>query len=343
MESSAKRPRVDADAGPALGDGPARCPAPEMVSHNGYMVPADCNFEVGFLDRKNGSEMDRRICFQESGHNYYVDGRHVALSVTEWVGGFFRPFDAPGVARQLVRSAGFASGRGRNAQYRGIVEARDREGLSEDEVASRVMTFWEEKGLEASELGTRLHEAIEIHYNTSAELGPGYFAQESQGTLEWCRFMKYHDVMHSRGFRPYRTEMRIFSERYAVCGSVDMIFVDGDGEFRLRDWKRSASIGSRGYGYALAPFQRHGDGNFTKYSIQLHVYKAILELEYGMRIKDMAIVAFHPSLAYYEERSVANLSREVAEMFSLRERDVALARRTGLEGVPGSSTTSACI
>ncbi len=128
--------------------------------------------------------------------------------------------------------------------------------------------------------------------------------------------------MRSRGMRPFRTEMRIFSEFYRICGSVDMIFVDADGEYRLRDWKRSAKIGDKGFGKAEHPFHRHGTGSYIKYSIQLHVYKTILEREYGILIKDMAIVAFHPAKACFEERPALDLRGEVAEMFAMRRREI---------------------
>jgi hypothetical protein len=51
-----------------------------------------------------------------------------------------------------------------------------------------------------------------------------------------------------------------------------------------------------------------------KYSLQLNIYKYILETFYDIRVSKMFVVSFHPSMSSYCEFEIEDYSHEVACM-----------------------------
>jgi hypothetical protein len=72
------------------------------------------------------------------------------------------------------------------------------------------------------------------------------------------------------------------------------------------DWKRSKEIKKFGFKKGLGCCSHLQDCNFVHYTIQLNIYKYILEKNYGLKITDMYIVVFHPSNDSYLEYNIAN-------------------------------------
>lgn len=57
--------------------------------------------------------------------------------------------------------------------------------------------------------------------------------------------------------------------------------------------------------------------NFWHYSLQLNVYKAIIERKYGMKVRNLVLVQLHPEspTKNYKLFPCADLSEEVEDMF----------------------------
>ena len=83
---------------------------------------------------------------------------------------------------------------------------------------------------------------------------------------------------------PYRTEWMVYHEELRLAGSIDMIFENEDGSLQIYDWKRCKEISYDSY-YGKAAItsciSHLPDTNFWHYSLQLNVYKNILEIKYG--------------------------------------------------------------
>jgi hypothetical protein len=62
------------------------------------------------------------------------------------------------------------------------------------------------------------------------------------------------------------------------------------------------------------------DANFYHYSLQLNVYRTILEEKYGKIIKGMCLVRLHPNNYFdtYERIEVPFMNAEVAALFEHR-------------------------
>ena len=106
------------------------------------------------------------------------------------------------------------------------------------------------------------------------------------------------------------------------AGSIDMTYENKDGSIEIYDWKRSKGISKNGYGkHATTQCIKHlPDSNFYHYSLQLNTYKALLEKNYGKKIKGMYLVCLHPNNANrsYQKIEVADLQDEVKKLFDLR-------------------------
>jgi ATP-dependent exoDNAse (exonuclease V) beta subunit len=122
-------------------------------------------------------------------------------------------------------------------------------------------------------------------------------------------------VMQCLQLTPYRTEWKIYSDvlceakpdgkSYQICGMIDCIVQSKDGKFHMFDWKRSKKIDKFGYRTrGLGVCSHVSDCNFSHYTIQLNLYKYILETYYHVAIASMAIVVLHPQKRTFELHNI---------------------------------------
>ena len=100
-----------------------------------------------------------------------------------------------------------------------------------------------------------------------------------------------------------------------------MIFENPDGTIQIYDWKRCKSIEYEAYGdsRAITPCIAHmPDSNYWHYSIQLNMYKMILEEKYGKKVTGLYLVCLHPDNPYknYDRIEVPILTEEIQELLS---------------------------
>ena len=124
---------------------------------------------------------------------------------------------------------------------------------------------------------------------------------------------------------PYRTEWEVWSKEHLLCGSIDMVFRrKSNGKFLIYDWKRSKAIKTENtYQKGLAPLDHLDDCNYWHYTLQLNVYRWILENLYGMEIEGMALIVLHPDNKNYRRIKLNRLEDEVEDMLACRLRALA--------------------
>ena len=110
-------------------------------------------------------------------------------------------------------------------------------------------------------------------------------------------------------------------------GSIDMIFENPDGSLQIYDWKRCKEISyDNNFGQsAITPCIKHlPDTNFWHYSLQLNVYKRILEVKYGKKVTALFLVCLHPDSPYktYDRISVPILEKEIDDLFEVRKKQI---------------------
>lgn len=228
------------------------------------------------LNTINRHERDARIEFQKTGHRYMIDGSDEGyVSVTSLVHRYFPTFH-PGVAIDKMMS----SSKWEQSKYYGKTKCQ-------------IKAEWNHQRDESSHLGNRLHEQIERYL----------LMEEKAETVEFFYFLKWLEFR--AGWKTYRTEMPVFDEGVRVAGSIDCLFVDGDGKYYLVDWKRTKSLKMENvWEDGFGPFEGIDHCNYSHYSLQLNIYRYILKRHYGITVEGMYIVVLHPDNSGYVEQEV---------------------------------------
>jgi ATP-dependent exoDNAse (exonuclease V) beta subunit len=164
--------------------------------------------------------------------------------------------------------------------------------------------MWSSNGEAVSSAGTSLHYNIEQWMNTPNIHTHMDIMERMEDNMspygddipsEWTffiNFMKDHPL-----FTPYRTEWLIYDETIKIAGSIDMVYLNDDGTVSIYDWKRCKSITKVNLynKFALTPcISEMPDTNFWHYTLQLNIYRYILESKYGRQVSGLYLVQLHP-------------------------------------------------
>jgi hypothetical protein len=249
---------------------------------------------------KNAHPRDKFITFYEPTHTYTIKGSSDRIiSGTGFLHQFFGHFDAKAILKKM-----FSKPEKLAEKYRG-------------KTPEQIEAEWSENGRQASEMGTAVHLAIEQFLNGSDHLIPKTILLSP----EWRYFMNFWND-HGHDLEPYRTEWEVWSEEHLLCGSIDMVFRrKSDGKFLIYDWKRTREIKtSNKYQKGLAPLDHLEDCNYWHYTLQLNVYRWILENLYGLEVADLYLIIVHPDNKNYIRMRLNRLDDEVEDMLECRLR-----------------------
>jgi hypothetical protein len=123
---------------------------------------------------------------------------------------------------------------------------------------------------------------------------------------------------------PFRTEWFIYDKEYRIAGSIDMIYKDtNDDTYHIYDWKRTKPFKAKSYhddvGYGL--FSEIPNTNLWHYTLQLNVYKYLLEKNYDI-ISSMNLCRLHPESKNYQIVTVKDMKPFVEELFRIRKQQI---------------------
>ena len=133
------------------------------------------------------------------------------------------------------------------------------------------------------------------------------------------------EIVIGEELEPYRTEMLIYDEDVKITGSIDMLYRKKNGEFAIFDWKRSKEIsyeGFRGKKSHIECIKHLNDSNFWHYSLQLNIYRYILQKNYGFIVSDLRLVILHPDNDNYICLTVPFLDKEINDLFETRKNNL---------------------
>jgi ATP-dependent exoDNAse (exonuclease V) beta subunit len=276
------------------------------------------------LSVKNSHPRDANIQFIEKGHKYTIltepDVKYT--SVTTWNHSHFEQFDADKIIDTMMKSKGWKEGH----KYWGLT-------------ADQIKAQWNSNKDAVAGAGTDLHYEIECFQNddsfyfeyTNNELLSNYLDNNKEKhdfkPIEWQYFINFvKDFPH---LKPFRTEWLIYDDDVKISGSIDMVYENPDGTISIYDWKRCKNITriNNFNKFALPAAICHlPDSNFWHYALQLNTYKAILEKKYGKIVKELFLVRLHPDAEEknYELIKLPDLSREIKELFTEREKQITI-------------------
>lgn len=200
------------------------------------------------------------IVFEPEQHKYYLNGEEF-ISATTLIHKF-SSFDADKVAECVAR----------------------KDGKTKDEILAK----WKRTADYACKRGTRMHEYLEyIFGGKPCEMGTSAkdlypiadkFKQDIEGKINIIK-----------------QEFRLYDIAWKVCGTVDALG-EINGNYYVIDWKSNNAINyANQYGSKLkAPFNQFDDCEMIVYSLQLSLYKLMIERNTGIKIKGLIIVHFTP-------------------------------------------------
>jgi hypothetical protein len=183
-----------------------------------------------------------------------------------------------------------------------------------------IKAAWNANGKEASEAGTAMHLGIEMVMNGAEAV----VEQHIKDTIEWKYFWNYWRE-DCKIWEPWRTEWEVWDEDLKLAGSVDMIYRNRrDGTYAVYDWKRSKEIKMENtFQSGFGPVSHLPDCNYWHYTLQLNLYRWLLEKHYGIVVSEMALVIMHPNNNNYRRYKLNRLEEEIEGVIEARRKAVA--------------------
>jgi ATP-dependent DNA helicase PIF1 len=238
------------------------------------------------LESRHAHSRDKRITFHPPSHTYFVDNSSKdMISATTLINSFFGAFNADEAIENIMRSDKY-----NDPDYKYYQKS------PED-----IRVMWNSR----RDLGTDLHASIEAFLNQESV---------SDTSKEYAHFLSFHETC---GQKAYRTEWKIFSEIHKISGAIDAVYINSDGTFTLYDWKRSP-VSSDNFKFAKAPLNHLYDNKYVKYSLQLNLYREILERYYDIKIRDMFIIELLEENPSYKKIPVNRMEKEMDDILGYR-------------------------
>jgi len=214
------------------------------------------------IEKKLSVFKDPHFIFEEEAHTYhYSDVKYD--SVTSYIKRFKTPFDK---------------------EYWSKKKAAER-GVD----VSVVLGEWQGKADVANDLGTRVHKWIEDFWSGNAR---ELTKEDDEDFIE--RIGKFMDLYEKKfkNLVPLTSELKIFCRKWRLAGTIDQPFLMWDEKqnkvlFLIGDWKTNKEFRfdehPKGrYKKLLHPFSHLWENHLNEYSIQVSLYRLMLEEEIGI-------------------------------------------------------------
>ena len=254
------------------------------------------------LEIENAHPRDANILFEEKEHKYYLRGKQVGTSVTSLIHAFAPPFDAEKMADKI-------------ASKKCSLQSRKK---YENMTKEMILDKWKADGESSSSLGTALHRDIELYFNG---------VPNNNCSVEYSYFESFLKSGLLDNLTAYRTEWSVYDEDLDLAGQIDMLFYDSSADsFVIYDWKRSKEISFtnkfKDDKYLYEPLGNLDNCNFSTYSLQLNIYRYILQKNYGITVSGMYLLILHPNYSEYYRIQVPVLEEEIGKMVDWRKKEI---------------------
>ena len=213
------------------------------------------------------------IKYYDDPHLYYIDGEKMT-SATTFIGKFKQKFDSEYWSQ-------------RKADERGITK-------------EEILEEWRIKALVSTEKGTYFHEYAE-NYLTN-RIFP--FPQDSVDKVlgkdndvkeRFDKLVELFDKFYTDSYGkliPVRAEVVVGDKDIGICGMVDQLFFnEKSGKLEIWDWKTNKKIDKKNkWQQFKEPIDHLDVCEFNTYSLQLSLYKYIMERNTNLKMGDSYIV-----------------------------------------------------
>ena len=253
------------------------------------------------LSEKNSHPNDTKIKFQDEGHKYWINGSDKdVISTTTFIHKFFSEFETDKIINNILKSEEYNNPDYKyyNMSYNNIKE------------------LWSNNSKISSDSGIKLHKDIENFYNK---------IEVENDSVEFKQFLDFYNEYNQNSLEIYRTEWLIYDEMLKITGSIDAVFTHPDGTLSIGDWKRSKEIKYNSYGkFGKFPLNHIPDTNYYHYSLQLNMYRKILEKFYNKKVKDMFLIVLHPDNQYgkFMKIDIPKMDDEIDLILEHRKKEI---------------------
>ena len=228
--------------------------------------------------------------FFEEDHHYEYKGQRVGIGVTTFYAQYENEFNAEEVAEKVA--------------------------LKEGKTIQEVLDEWEYKNQFACVKGSTCHEIAQSQWS-----GKGFIYDYFDSSSEYIKAVgkitkqtdNFHEDYKDRLEHLY-DEFVIGSEEYDIASAIDHLFINKlTGGLVLVDYKTNIDIyKSDKYAKDMkVPLQHLKDTVYNHYSLQLSIYKFIVEKYTDLKIEEMFIVWFSENNDNYEIIEIPYLKNEV--------------------------------
>lgn len=208
-----------------------------------------------------------QIQFDADKHRYFLDGKELR-SVTNLIKDFQKPFDRDTIAQRVASR--------------------------ENRPVAEVIAEWEAKGERGRVLGTLVHEHIEkvLRGESDGQLSFDPFLSMNTKAPEIVAFDRlWSDLAPTVSYCKEHIEWVIGDKNLGLAGTVDsMLFSPKTGKYHLWDWKTGKFDLHNKYEYLTGPFAHLDASKLHIYSLQLGIYRLIIELNTDLELGDSYLV-----------------------------------------------------
>lgn len=234
-----------------------------------------------FFGRHIGEDYSKMLLFDEASHTYELNGKKLK-SVSHLVSSQFKRFNPYLVSSHLANS----KAQDQDSQYFGMDQ-------------KQIMQMWADNNKSARDAGTALHRDIECFYK--------YGTVPNEESPEWKQFLQFN--LDHPDWVNIGCEMRVHNNK--VAGTIDAVFDTPDG-IVLVDWKRCKTIDYSGYGQGRDLMKHVPDCNYSKYGLQLSLYRQLIKTE----VSDCFIIQLHPDQESYKKIKTQNFHVEAQKLIA---------------------------
>ena len=228
------------------------------------------------MDSKLQYFLDPNFRFNEASHTYtYLDPQtqkpvQIFKSVTGFISQFKEKFDSDAVAARVAKNRGVSK--------------------------EQILNEWKGISDTAMDLGTIVHKWIEDYY---AQKNPSL--PEDPIVLERVQsFLKLHREKLFK-LQPIAQEFRLFSRKWGLAGTMDALFKLTEKHY-VGDWKTNKKFTTDEHSKKdrfakklLYPFEDLWDNSLNGYSIQLSLYRLIMQEEANFETDGAFLVWIGPT------------------------------------------------
>jgi len=210
------------------------------------------------------------IKFDEESHTYTDSKGTNYTSATKWKNRFLPKIDWVAIAKESAEKTG--------EDYRDVQKR------------------WKQAGDYASTLGTEVHLFMENlwlkkNYKFNNSLDKKFPEMRSDFEFRKERCIKIFNSLKNCVV-PIATELVINDSEFGICGTVDFLgYNQNTKEFYIFDWKTSKKFETESFfsKELLEPFTHLRNVNTVEYSLQLSLYKYIIEKHTNIKISKLTL------------------------------------------------------